>query len=231
MAQASDDGSARSCASISASESAVRPDWANPATWRSVMAAVICRAGFFRILGKNRSRTATASGAPSSFFIVSSTVYVTLLSSLSPEAGGQISQKIRDFVVIIHKSRLIVKSSAAGGDFRRIPPVQIAQELARRGRNMRPAGQRAHLRRKARILRAQRPRVWQKPRAVAREHHARLAALKQRHAPLLLQIRDHAADTRLRIVQPLQALGAVLILGGAAGAECVPMLLQKHQKC
>ena len=64
MTQPSDDGSARSCASISASESAVRPDWANPATWRSVMAAVICRAGFFRILGKNRSRTATASGAP-----------------------------------------------------------------------------------------------------------------------------------------------------------------------
>lgn len=32
-------------------------------------------------------------------------------------------------------------------------------------------------------------------------------------------------------MQPLQALGAVLILGGAAGAECVPMLLQKHQKC
>ncbi len=30
---------------------------------------------------------------------------------------------------------------------------------------------------------------------------------------------------------PLQILGAVLILGGAAGAECVPMLLQKHQKC
>lgn len=25
--------------------------------------------------------------------------------------------------------------------------------------------------------------------------------------------------------------GAVLILGGAAGAECVPMLLQRHQKC
>ena len=41
MAQASDDGSARSCAAISASESAVRPDWANPATWRGVMAAVI----------------------------------------------------------------------------------------------------------------------------------------------------------------------------------------------
>lgn len=32
-------------------------------------------------------------------------------------------------------------------------------------------------------------------------------------------------------MQPLQALGAVLILGGAAGAECVPMLLQRHQKC
>ena len=96
--------------------------------------------------GKNAigGSTATASGAPSSFFIVSSTVYVTLLSSLSPEAGGQISQKIRDFVVIIHKSRLIVKSRAAGGGFRRIPPVQIAQELARRGRNMRPAGQHAH---------------------------------------------------------------------------------------
>lgn len=30
---------------------------------------------------------------------------------------------------------------------------------------------------------------------------------------------------------PLQILGAVLILGGAAGAECVPMLLQRHQKC
>ena len=29
----------------------------------------------------------------------------------------------------------------------------------------------------------------------------------------------------------IDALGAVLILGGAAGAECVPMLLQKHQKC
>ena len=32
-------------------------------------------------------------------------------------------------------------------------------------------------------------------------------------------------------MQPLQILGAVLILGGAAGAECVPMLLQRHQKC
>lgn len=32
-------------------------------------------------------------------------------------------------------------------------------------------------------------------------------------------------------MQPLQALGAVLILCGAAGAECVPMLLQRHQKC
>lgn len=30
---------------------------------------------------------------------------------------------------------------------------------------------------------------------------------------------------------PLQILGAVLILGGAASAECVPMLLQRHQKC
>ena len=30
---------------------------------------------------------------------------------------------------------------------------------------------------------------------------------------------------------PLQILGAVLILGGTAGAECVPMLLQRHQKC
>ena len=30
---------------------------------------------------------------------------------------------------------------------------------------------------------------------------------------------------------PLQILGAVLILGGAAGAECMPMLLQRHQKC
>ena len=29
----------------------------------------------------------------------------------------------------------------------------------------------------------------------------------------------------------LQILGAVLILCGAAGAECVPMLLQRHQKC
>lgn len=32
-------------------------------------------------------------------------------------------------------------------------------------------------------------------------------------------------------MQPLQILGAVLILGGAASAECVPMLLQRHQKC
>lgn len=32
-------------------------------------------------------------------------------------------------------------------------------------------------------------------------------------------------------MQPLQILGAVLILCGAAGAECVPMLLQRHQKC
>ena len=32
-------------------------------------------------------------------------------------------------------------------------------------------------------------------------------------------------------MQPLQILGAVLILGGAAGAECVPMLLQRRQKC
>lgn len=32
-------------------------------------------------------------------------------------------------------------------------------------------------------------------------------------------------------MQPLQALGAVLILCGAAGAECMPMLLQRHQKC
>lgn len=30
---------------------------------------------------------------------------------------------------------------------------------------------------------------------------------------------------------PLQILGAVLILCGAAGAECVPMLLQRRQKC
>lgn len=30
---------------------------------------------------------------------------------------------------------------------------------------------------------------------------------------------------------PLQILGTVLILCGAAGAECVPMLLQRHQKC
>ncbi len=30
---------------------------------------------------------------------------------------------------------------------------------------------------------------------------------------------------------PLQILGAVLILCGAAGGECVPMLLQRHQKC
>lgn len=29
----------------------------------------------------------------------------------------------------------------------------------------------------------------------------------------------------------LQMLGAVLILCGAAGAECVPMLLQRRQKC
>ena len=32
-------------------------------------------------------------------------------------------------------------------------------------------------------------------------------------------------------MQPLQMLSAVLILCGAAGAECVPMLLQRHQKC
>ncbi len=32
-------------------------------------------------------------------------------------------------------------------------------------------------------------------------------------------------------MHPLQILGAVLILCGAAGAECVPMLLQRHQKC
>lgn len=57
-------------------------------------------------------------------------------------AGGQISQKIRDFVVIIHKSRPIVKSRASGGYRRGIAPVQIAQELARCGRNMRLTGQR-----------------------------------------------------------------------------------------
>lgn len=45
-------------------------------------------------------------------------------------AGGQISQKIRDFVVIIHKSRPIVKSRASGGYRRGIAPVEIAQELA-----------------------------------------------------------------------------------------------------
>ena len=32
-------------------------------------------------------------------------------------------------------------------------------------------------------------------------------------------------------MQPLQILGTVLILCGAAGAECVPMLLQRRQKC
>ena len=32
-------------------------------------------------------------------------------------------------------------------------------------------------------------------------------------------------------MQPLQILGAMLILCGAAGAECMPMLLQRHQKC
>ena len=42
-------------------------------------------------------------------------------------AGGQNSQKIRDFVVIIHKSRPIVKSRASGRCRRGIAPVQIAQ--------------------------------------------------------------------------------------------------------
>lgn len=69
--------------------------------------------GIFRILGKNRSRTATASGAARSVFILSSTVYVTLLSSLSPNGGGQNSQKICDFVVIIHKYASVVKSHAS----------------------------------------------------------------------------------------------------------------------
>ena len=44
-------------------------------------------------------------------------------------AGGQISQKARDFVVIIHKSRPIVKSRASGECRRGIAPVQIAQKL------------------------------------------------------------------------------------------------------
>lgn len=57
-------------------------------------------------------------------------------------AGGQNSQKIRDFVVIIHKSRPIVKSRASGGYRRGVAPVQIAQKLARCGRNMRLTGQR-----------------------------------------------------------------------------------------
>ena len=38
-------------------------------------------------------------------------------------AGGQISQKIRDFVVIIHKSRPIVKSRASGRCRRCVAPV------------------------------------------------------------------------------------------------------------
>ena len=42
-------------------------------------------------------------------------------------AGGQNSQKIRDFVVIIHKSPPIVKSRASGGYRRGVAPVQIAQ--------------------------------------------------------------------------------------------------------
>ena len=44
--------------------------------------------------------------------------------------------------MIIHKSRPIVKSRASGGYRRGIAPVQIAQELARCGRNMRLTGQR-----------------------------------------------------------------------------------------
>lgn len=51
------------------------------------------------------------------------------------------------------------------------------------------------------------------------------------HAKLLSFAAVFAAVLLHETMQPLQILGAVLILCGAAGAECVPMLLQRHQKC
>lgn len=103
-------------------------------------------------------------------------------------AGGQISQKTRDFVVIIHKSRPIVKSRASGGYRWGIAPVQIAQKLP-----------------------------------------VQTVAVCGYFEPLAAVV--FAAALLHETMQPLQILGAVLILCGAAGAECVPMLLQRHQKC
>ena len=103
-------------------------------------------------------------------------------------AGGQISQKTRDFVVIIHKSRPIVKSRASGGYRRGIAPVQIAQKLP-----------------------------------------VQTVAVCGYLEPLAAVV--FAAALLHETMLPLQILGAVLILGGAAGAECMPMLLQRHQKC
>ena len=51
------------------------------------------------------------------------------------------------------------------------------------------------------------------------------------HAKLLGFAAVFAAVLLHETMQPLQILGAVLILCGAAGAECVPMLLQRRQKC
>ena len=51
------------------------------------------------------------------------------------------------------------------------------------------------------------------------------------HAKLLGFAAVFAAVLLHETMQPLQILGAVRILCGAAGAECVPMLLQRHQKC
>lgn len=103
-------------------------------------------------------------------------------------AGGQNSQKIRDFVVIIHKSPPIVKSRASGGYRRGIAPVEIAQELA-----------------------------------------VQTVAVCGYLEPLAAVV--FAAVLLHETMLPLQILGAVLILCGAAGAECMPMLLQRHQKC
>ena len=59
--------------------------------------------------------------------------------------------------MIIHKSRPIVKSRVSGGYRRCVVPVQIAQELARRGRNMRLTGQRVRDRRRLPRARSEPP--------------------------------------------------------------------------
>lgn len=70
--------------------------------------------------------------------------------------------------MIIHKSLPIVKSRSSDRCRRCVPPVEIAQKLARRGRNMRLTGQRVRDRRRL-------------PRARSEPPHAAAQAQRGKH--------------------------------------------------